>query len=191
MTEFDHAGIRLKTARMAAGFKSAKEFCDKYDIPSSTYSLHETGGRNLKPRIAEKYAELLGVNAAWLLTGSGSPYNTETQDEPLTHDEFMELLKYQGNDKVKKSLRYKNEYLNNVNPLVFCKIVIRMLETLQELNFPLEMNQLTQKAVETYKDISLSSNDQEAQLTMVDLSITTFKRQIQELIDNNKEAVNE
>lgn len=191
MTEFDHAGIRLKTARMAAGFKSAKEFCDKYDIPSSTYSLHETGGRNLKPRIAEKYAGLLGVNAAWLLAGSGSPYNSETQNEPLTQDEFMELLKYQGNDKVKQSLQYKNEHLNNVNPLVFCKVVIRMVETLQELNFHLEMNQLTKKAIETYKDISLSSNDQEAQLTMVDLSITTFKRQVQELIDNNKKAVNE
>lgn len=190
MTEFAHAGIRLKTARMAAGFKSAKEFCDKHEIPSSTYSLHETGGRNLKPKIAEKYSELLGINPAWLLTGTGSPYKTEAEDEPLTHDEFMELLKYQGNDKVKRSLPYKNEYLNNVNTFVFCKIVVGMVETLQKLNFHLEINQITKKAVETYKDISLSSNDQEAQLTMVDLSITTFNRQIHELINDNKKVVN-
>ncbi len=191
MVELDHGGVRLKIARKAAGFKSAKEFCDKYNIPSSTYSLHETGGRNLKPKIAEKYANLLSVNAAWLLTGAGSPYDTTTHDEPLTHDEFMELLKYRGNDKVKNSLQNKNEHLNNVNPLIFCKIIVRMIETLQELNFYLDINQLTKKSVEIYKDISFSSNNQQAQITMIDLSITTFKRQLQELIDTNKGAVNE
>lgn len=188
MAEFDNAGIRLKTARMAAGYKSAKEFCDKHGVVHSTYSLHETGGRNLKPKIAQKYAELLNVNVTWLLTGSGSPYNSTIKDEPLSQAEFRELLKYSGNDKVKESLQYKNEFLNNVNPLVFCKIIINMIETIQELNFHLEAKQFARQAVEIYKDISLSSDDQETQLMMVNLSITTFKRKIHELIDKNNAA---
>ena len=191
MTEYDHAGIRLKMARVAAGFKSAKEFCEKHNIPSSTYSLHETGRRNLRVKIAEKYAGLLDVSTAWLLTGTGSPYKIEADDEPLAHDKFMDLLNYKGRSQVTQSLQYKNEYLNDVNTLVFCKIVIRIIEILQELDFHLNVNQLTKKAVEIYKDVSLSSNDQETQMSMVDLSITTFNRQIKELIEDEKKASDE
>ncbi len=181
MAEFDHAGVRLKTARMAAGYKSATDFCDEYNIPLSTYSLHETGKRNLKPKIAKKYAELLSVNATWLLTGSGLPYNTTEQDNPLTEDEFIELLKYGGHGKIKNPLYQKTGFLNNVNPLVFCKIIIQMIETIQKSNINLETKQFSEKAAEIYKDISMSSDDQESQLAMIELSMTTFKRELQKL----------
>ena len=187
MTDFNRTGIRLKTARKAAGFKSAKEFCDKFGIPSSTYSLHETNHRNLKPKIAKKYADILGVNTAWLLTGSGSPYNIKTQDEPLTDNEFIELLEYKGSNKITSS--FNIERLNDVNVIVFCKIIIRMVETLNELNFQLELTQISKKSVEIYKDISLSSESQEDQITMIDLSITTFKRQVLELINDDQKTL--
>ena len=103
----------------------------------------------------------------------------------------MDLLNYKGRSQVTQSLQYKNEYLNDVNTLVFCKIVIRIIEILQELDFHLNINQLTKKAVEIYKDVSLSSNDQETQMSMVDLSITTFNRQIKELIEDEKKASDE
>lgn len=191
MAEFENAGIRLKTARMAAGFKSAKEFCDKHSIPSSTYSLHETGGRSIKPKTAEKYADLLGVSAAWLLTGAGSPYKGELSDAstPVTHEEFMELLKYHGNDKIQKTLQYENESLNNVNPLVLCKIIIGMIDTLRHLDFSIDESQLSKKAVEIYKDIVKASSQPEDQLTMINLSITTFERQIQEILDQDQKKV--
>ncbi len=193
MTDFDNVGVRLKTARIAAGFKSAKDFCQKNKIPSSTYSLHETGRRNLKPKIAEKYAQLLGVNISWLLTGHGKPYNnSHTLDEQgLSNEEFNALLKYQGNDEVQKTVLYKNEILNNVDPILFSKIVAKITDVLNELGYQLDINQLSKKAVEIYKDITSTSNEQESQLIMVDLSVTTFKRQIQEIIRNKKKAVNE
>lgn len=189
MTDFDRTGIRLKTARRAAGFKSAKEFCDRFGIPSSTYSLHETNHRNLKPKIAKKYADILGVNPTWLLTGSGSPYNIEMQDDPLSNSEFMELLAYQGSEKIKLESSSSIERLDNVDVLVFCKIIIRILETLKDLNFQLELAQISKKSIEIYKDISLSSEKQEDQITMVELSITTFKRQILELISDEKKII--
>lgn len=193
MTDLNNAGVRLKTARVAAGFKSAREFYEKYKIPSSTYSLHETGRRNLKPRIAEKYAKLLGVNLSWLLTGHGKPYNNAhtIEEQSLSREEFNALLKYQGNEEIKKSAAYKNEILNNVNPILFSKIVAKITEVLNELGYQLDMTQLSKKAVEIYKDIISTNNEQETQLMMVDLSVTTFKRQIQEIIRDKKQAVNE
>jgi len=190
MTEFGNIGMRLKKARMAAGFKSAREFCDKYGIPSSTYSLHETGGRSLKQKIAKKYADYLGVNIAWLLTGVGSPYNENHADEKntLSHNEYIELLKYQGNDFVQNSLRDKTEILNGVDPLLFSEIIVKISKVLTEINIHLDTKQISKKAIEIYKDITLSSKEQSAQLTMVDLSITTFKRELQQI--TNTRAVN-
>lgn len=193
MTDFSKVAVRLKTARLAAGFKSAKDFCHQNKIPSSTYSLHETGRRNLKPKIAEKYAKLFGVNISWLLTGHGKPYNNAhaNDEQSLSNDEFNTLLKYQGSEEVKKTVLYKTEILNNVDPILFCKIVAEITDTLNKLGYKLDINQVSKKAVEIYKDITFTSNEQETQLVMVDLSVTTFKRQIQEIIQSKKQAVNE
>jgi hypothetical protein len=191
MDGFDNVGIRLKTARMAAGFKSAKQFCDKHQISSSTYSLHETGGRNIKPKVAERYSKLLGINAVWLLTGAGSPYAKLADERPLSHDEFAELLKHQGVEAVKTAISKKNAFLEYVDPLLFCEIVIRMINILQSKNFHLETIELSKKAVEIYKDISISSDDREAQVTMIELAMTTFKRKISELDNERKKTVNQ
>lgn len=192
MTDLENAGMRLKTARMAAGFRSAKEFCDKYNIISSTYSLHETGGRNLKLKIAQKYAEFLGINIAWLLTGSGTPYksNELIEEKTISQSQFSELLKYQGNKNIHQKLSYKNELLHNVNPVIFCKIVTKMIGVLNKYSFHLELEGFAKKASETYKDITSSSDNPEIQLSMVDLSITTFSRQIQDAHMQEKKVVN-
>lgn len=177
MVDFEHAGARLKTARMAAGFKSAKKFCEMHDIPVSTYSLHESGGRNIQPKVAKKYADLLGVDATWLLTGTGTPYNT--QEETISHEEYVQLLNYSGNDKIKKSLQHKDSYLTDVDPLLLCTITRRLVEILNESGCYYDDKQLKDKTVEIYQDIISTSKDQATQLSMVELAITTFRRQIQ------------
>lgn len=62
-------GARLKAAREAAGFKTAIEFALQNGIPQPTYALHEGGRRGLKWDVAENYGELLGVEAAWIMSG--------------------------------------------------------------------------------------------------------------------------
>lgn len=73
---------RLKAARAAAGYRTAKEFADKNGFPAVTVQKHEkgkeAGGRGLRRAQAEKYARALaktldGVNADWLLYGRGEP----------------------------------------------------------------------------------------------------------------------
>jgi SOS-response transcriptional repressor LexA len=62
---------RLRQARIAAGFKTAKQATDRFNWNYVTYQQHEKGTRGLQ-RAATKYAKKLGVSPAWLLTGEGS-----------------------------------------------------------------------------------------------------------------------
>ena len=56
MSKLDETHTRLKTARLAAGYRTAINFCEKNQIPVSTYNMHETGKRKLSADVAEKYA---------------------------------------------------------------------------------------------------------------------------------------
>jgi len=65
--------LRLKAARKAAGFKSAKIFAASQHIPLSTYSQHETGKRSISAELIISYSDQLNVHPYWLLTGNGDP----------------------------------------------------------------------------------------------------------------------
>lgn len=65
-------GNRLRAARIAAGFRTAKSFSDRLGIPQPTYSTQETGKRGLTRENLLLYADKLNVSLAWLMTGSGA-----------------------------------------------------------------------------------------------------------------------
>jgi SOS-response transcriptional repressor LexA len=67
----DGPAWRLKQARVAAGYRTAKEFSDRFKIAQATYSTHESGARGIRLETAQYYAKLLNANTAWLLTGEG------------------------------------------------------------------------------------------------------------------------
>src|SRR5579883_517936 len=194
MSKVENIHARLRTARMAAGYKTATEFCEKFQIPISTYNMHETGKRKLMPDIAEKYAELLQLNPAWLMTGIGSPYfgsagSEDTSD--LTEEEYLKLLNYKGNKRIIKQQIVAGEKLQNVDPILFSKIIIEIIEVLKNCNMNIDLNLVSNHAIEIYKDIILTSDSHKDQLTMVNLAITIFKRQLQELTqETNEQAVN-
>jgi transcriptional regulator with XRE-family HTH domain len=77
----EQIGIRLRAARRAAKYRSAREFALKQGISQSTYSQHETGKRSLTPELLCRYAKLLGVSPNWLLTGDAS----SSEDEAGKH----------------------------------------------------------------------------------------------------------
>lgn len=82
---------RLKIARQRAGFRSARAFAMAHKIPYVTYSQHEAGSRRLNPDTLLKYATLLHVSPAWILSGEnvghlfvsegndGAAYGTNSQ----------------------------------------------------------------------------------------------------------------
>ncbi|MFY9292718.1 MAG: helix-turn-helix transcriptional regulator [Methylorubrum rhodinum] len=60
---------RLKSARIRAGYKTAREAASQLNIPYGTYSGHESGSRGIKDEELLKYAEFFGVSPAWLSYG--------------------------------------------------------------------------------------------------------------------------
>lgn len=61
---------RLRAARKAAGYKSAREAWEKFEWNENTYRAHEAGPREIGKDNAVKYAAAFGVSLMWLLTGA-------------------------------------------------------------------------------------------------------------------------
>src|ERR1700727_955809 len=66
---------RLKAARKAAGFKSARDFALAQNIALSTYAQHEAGKRSINAELIINYSKTFQINPYWLLTGDGDPYS--------------------------------------------------------------------------------------------------------------------
>lgn len=74
---------RLKKARIAAGFETAKAAADRFNWKIETYRHHEngTGGREVSKRLAPDYAKKFKVRVDWLLYGQGEMRDTAKQEE--------------------------------------------------------------------------------------------------------------
>ena len=70
LSKRDQQAERLRQARIAARYESAKQFADSIGVPEPTYIHHENGTRGFTRR-AETYARRLRVSLDWLMTGRG------------------------------------------------------------------------------------------------------------------------
>jgi len=70
--DMENQAERLRAARMAAGYPSARSAAQKFDWKVSTYTAHENGQNGFDISDARKYGLAFSVNAAWLL-GIGGP----------------------------------------------------------------------------------------------------------------------
>ncbi len=79
---------RLIKARLARGFRSAKEAARYFGWNYSSYIQHEQGLRGIS-RASAKYAKAFRVSEGWLLTGEGEgpsfpiPATKQTIDEQI------------------------------------------------------------------------------------------------------------
>lgn len=67
----DESNSRLRSARIKAGFKSARAAAMRYGWTPSTYASHENGQTQVPSDAAREYAKAFKVSAAWILTGEG------------------------------------------------------------------------------------------------------------------------
>lgn len=86
-------GQRLRSARVAAGFKSAAKAAEALGIRKSTYNAHERaedpGGRDYGPDDAARYARKFRVDDTWLLTAKGrGPADVGAIDDIEPPDDF-------------------------------------------------------------------------------------------------------
>ena len=166
---------RLKTARIADGYKTAVSFCKAHNIPLTTYNMYETGRRAISYKIAKKYAELLHTNTQWIMKGTGSPYpEHQNPEDILTEQAFFKLLSYNGNSK----LPFIKSESHPINSQLYCKIFEEIILVLSEYHCSLDIKYASQYATEIYQDILQSSEVFEEQLAMISLAMTILKRNI-------------
>ncbi|MDO6485814.1 helix-turn-helix transcriptional regulator [Shimia thalassica] len=67
---------RLKEARIAAGFRSAREAADSFGWTGSTYAAHENGTRGIKPSDIEKYARAFRSDPCLIAFGQTTTKST-------------------------------------------------------------------------------------------------------------------
>lgn len=160
MTEQDQQiGKRLRMARKASGYKSARAFATKHDIPESTYSQHETGKRSLNPELMILYSDRLGISPGWLLTGQ----------EGMVGE--LRSVREQG-DQLMEEIAAQSERMNSLNNVValrqtdilvdvdaFCRIVDALLSDSASNLSRNEVRQLIVRCVEKYNG-SLNVYDQ-------------------------------
>ncbi len=60
---------RLRQARIAAGFATAKDAAASLRINQNTWTSNENGNRPVSKKMAPVYAEKLGIDPGWLLYG--------------------------------------------------------------------------------------------------------------------------
>lgn len=88
-------GARLRAARIAAGLSQA-EFGDLANLNRASVGFLESGRHQLAVDTAARYAELLGVDPAWLAFGdaaSGADRPRPPHTEPPTAAELAHVLK--------------------------------------------------------------------------------------------------
>lgn len=131
--------MRLKIARIASGYHSAKEFTEKYFIPASTYCQHENGKRVLSLENIIHYADLTNVDAAWLMTGRGNPCGEKFNHNGLEERILAEqenLEKVGAIDVSAIPLVSMERKFSNVNIHVFRKILNILLPLLKDIPDP-------------------------------------------------------
>src|SRR6478609_3658873 len=71
---------RLKRARAAAGYESPTDAANAFprDINKNTLISNENGNRPISRKAAEKYGELFGVKAGWILFGEADGSEIQT-----------------------------------------------------------------------------------------------------------------
>lgn len=134
MTTLVRLGARIRAARKAAGFKTAKEFLKKYNVPASTYSQHESGARIPDDEGLKFYTKVFDVNFDWLKTGKGQPFKkiTPFQKESLA-EESVQLIR-----------------ANHINEELLTRILTQIIKThTVKLSFK-SIQSIAKKSAETY-----------------------------------------
>lgn len=90
-TLMEQVGNRLRMARQAAGYKTARAFAMAHDIAQSTYSQYETGKRHFSVDVLAQFVESLHINPNWLLFGK-MPVFGFVNDGPYQPELMKELL---------------------------------------------------------------------------------------------------
>jgi transcriptional regulator with XRE-family HTH domain len=80
---------RIKQARIASGYRSARIFAKEFGIAESTYAQHESGKRTINLATLMDYCNILGTNPAWVITGREPMLTKQLANISQSHPSYM------------------------------------------------------------------------------------------------------
>ena len=83
----DRLSDRLRAARSAAGFNTARDAARALGISPPTYYAHENGTRGVNGEVLVAYARAFRVSLSWLIAGEGGPFEGAEPPRPASATE--------------------------------------------------------------------------------------------------------
>jgi hypothetical protein len=160
---------RVRAARKAVGFKSAKDFASKHSIPLSTYSQHETGKRSINAELIINYSTYFNINPCWLLTGSGEPFYGDDHKEKkaIIARETYSITNTKVNDDQKK--------YNQIDLALLKKIFLAAEYLFTDNTLKASYAELVDHCFEIYNTVATLSADTEEKEKIIHLTLSTIK----------------
>lgn len=172
----EQIGLRLRAARRAANFRSARTFAAQYNIPASTYSQHETGKRALNPDMLLRYSDLFGMNPGWLLTGEGMPYSLKNKelDEENIYQKILSLKNYINVST--NAIPVKKDQQVGISEQLFNEIFRELTKSFAASNMSLTCKECVEFCAEVYNSVAISI-EQKDRRAIINLSIASLKKE--------------
>ncbi|MCK4608365.1 MAG: helix-turn-helix transcriptional regulator [Gammaproteobacteria bacterium] len=175
-------GLRLRAARRANNFRSARGFALHHNIPESTYSQHETGQRSLRPEIMLHYSELLNVSPNWLLTGEGGD-NLNALQNPMQETESQQPSGVASNFKdyltgITKQIPPIKDRVALIDMELFIEVLRAIAVTFANDKISVSYEELIDFCVEVYNSVVTTSPNKSNSKAIINLSISSLKKGI-------------
>lgn len=161
-------GARIKAAMKAAGFKTAREFCEKYNIPYLTFAQHTQGRRHPTPNFLKLYSKTFGITTHWIETGEGSPLSNQKKAK--------QVLKLSQNE-IDKRLKIDAFLQTTLDIALLTKILEQLLGTQFKIKAK-ESEKLAKATSYIYNDISNMDEDPATKEKLVKVAVNTFLKNI-------------
>ena len=147
----------------SAGYKSAKEFSEKYTIPYLTFSQHAQGRRHPPDATLKLYSKAFKVSFLWLKTGEGNPLEPSA---PTKKNQEKESF-------IEKTLAADLHKLQIVNT----ELLTYILEEVSKLK---SKHKITEKkcaliAAHLYNEAVKASEKKESQNDIIRAAIKTYE----------------
>jgi len=84
VTTRQEIAARLKQAREKAGYSSVEDFCEKNQLPFTSYVAFERGETVIKSSQAARYCKLLNISLHWLLLGEENTRSINKKEIKIT-----------------------------------------------------------------------------------------------------------
>lgn len=153
-------GARLRAARKAAGFQTAKSFLKKYKFPASTFSQHESGARVPDDETLGYYSKVFEINLNWLKTGKGLPHAKSTANQKKALAEEL--------------INISKPTAIQLNEELLAKILTRLL-TLQHAKISAKtIKSLSKEASKIYQEITSTSTSSKIQMNLLKAAFVNY-----------------